>query len=145
MKSASSYMKLADALKKQYDEGNCSRESRVILADHYMMALRKCLDQAARMNSEDRRQIKRELKARGLFPHRQPEECTYTWQECAREPSSTGPIRNIFRYYSIYPAGLFLASLPYTAGRAKVRLSRPLRSSKAMNSILDMKNRLLKR
>jgi hypothetical protein len=58
---------------------------------------------------------------------------------------STGPIRNIFRYYSIYPAGLFLASVPYTAGRAKVRLSRSLRSSKAMNSILDMKNRLLKR
>lgn len=144
--AAYSYGSLASILVDMYQKQKEAKDSHTIsTANYLMLILRKSLEQIAQLPQPEFRIALQQLKKNGLFPFRQPLECTYTWQECVNEPSGTGKLRNIFRYYSIYPLGLFLAALPYRMQRFKVKISRTLRSNPVINKVLDSKNNLLRR
>lgn len=140
------YIQLALTVKEDYDRYKLSHVPVPDSTANLMMEfLRAGLARLARMPWKTYCETIKWLRAEGLFPFKQPPECTYTWQQCANEPSDTGKLRNIFRYYSIHPVGLFFAALPYRLQRLKIRLSRFLRSNPLMNAVLNFKNKLLKR
>lgn len=144
-RQASSYFAVAEYYKTDYDSSRYSGALDQYAADQMMMLFRKGLEAVAKMEAKQRRKVIHAFAEKGLYPVHQPSCCTYTARECMNEPSGTGKLRNLFRYYSVHPWGLFLASVPYSAQRAKIRVSRVLRANPAMNRALDLKNRLLGR
>lgn len=141
-----SYIQMTIHIKEDYDairtaSGAVSSQ----VADQLMIFLRKALEILAQMPRDVFRETLDWMKSENLYPFRQPPECTYTWQECANEPSGTGKLRNICRYYSIHPLGLFLAALPYRIQWLKIRLSRGLRKNPLINAALNLKNKILRR
>lgn len=141
-----SSLRISELLKvKLQEERSANGKATEDTADDLMFFLRRGLERIARFSKPIQKEQIQAMRAAGLFPFKQPPECTYTVWKYANEPSGTGKLRNIFRYYSIYPWGLFLASLPYSAQRMKVRISRRLRANPFMNRVLDLKNRIIGR
>lgn len=146
IKMVHSYFFVGRSMKEELERNTTlSLELRTFTVDQMLMVMRKGLEALARLPGKSRAEILKQLRSEGLYPIEPPAERTYTARQCMNEPSGTGKLRNLFRYYSIYPWGLFLASVPYSAQRAKMRASRAMRANPVMNRALDLKNRLLGR
>ena len=146
IKMVNSYFFVGRAMKEELERNSMmSSELRTFTVDQMLMVMRKGLEILARLPGNSRAELLKQLRSEGLYPIGLPAERTYTARECMNEPSGTGKLRNLFRYYSVYPWGLFLASVPYSAQRIKICASRALRANPVMNRALDLKNRLLGR
>ncbi len=145
-KRIQTYFRLSKVIKDDYDNG--------ILKDYYvrqdatnrmMQFYRFAMRDLGKLPLKRICPIMRELKAQGMFPLRQPPECTYTCKGFMKEKNGQSALMNLLRFYTITRMGFACYTIPYQLYHVKVRASRLLRTNHVMNNVLDFKNRIMHR
>lgn len=145
-KRIQTYSRLAKVIKDDYDNGVlCGADVKKDAANRMMQFYRFAMRDLAKLPVKRIRPIMRDLKAQGMFPLKQPAECTFSCKEFMNEQNGQSPLMNALRFYSTSRAGFACYAFPFQMHNAKVLISRKLRSNQAMNSILNIKNRILHR